>query len=278
MINQNQIPENYVNRQMDDAFHTVGALFSRESELVTVAPNDKVEDALRIMLNNRFSQIPVVGEGECRGIVSFHSISRRLLGLTGQQLALDALKVMDVMATPHYISSTDTIDDLYARIETHEALLVGSSSDLEAVITPFDLLKRLTEIAGPFILAQEIELALRQFIRLAVPKDELEEYIERALYRDRPSEEAPSPGDYDLEELTFEEIERIVTNGDNFRVIGPHLGERIVVRSRLLNIRSIRNDIMHHKSLKTSIEHYDDLVDTRNFLLERIRLMQRFDR
>ena len=149
---------------------------------------------------------------------------------------------------------------------------------VEVIADEFDLLKRLTEIAGPFILAQEIELALRQFIRVAGPKDELEEYIERALYRDRPSEEAPSPGDYDLEELTFEEIERIVTNGDNFRVIGPHLGERIVVRSRLLIIRSIRNDIMHHKSLKTSIEHYDDLVDTRNFLLDRIRLMQRFDR
>jgi len=262
---------------IEDAFHTVGALYRRESSLVTVAPNTKVQDALRLMLDHRFSQIPVLDGNECRGIVSFISIGRRLVQLAAQPLTLDSLRVTDVMTTAQYISSTDTIVDLYTRIDAHEALLVGSSLDLEAVVTPFDLLRRMNEIAGPFILAQEIELALRQFLRLVIPKNELELYIKRALYRDRKEGEPTTPGDYDLEDRDFYEIERIITNGDNYRWIGQHLGERSVVRQRLLNIRGIRNDIMHHKSSGISIEHYDDLVDTRNYLLERIRTFQRLD-
>ena len=54
--------------------------FSEESGLVTVGPDDTVEEAIRLILDHKLSALPVVeGDGELFGIVSYVDILEEVL-------------------------------------------------------------------------------------------------------------------------------------------------------------------------------------------------------
>ena len=90
----------------EDAFHTVAALFRHKMDLVTVSSDVGLESALRLMLDQRYSQVPVVDDGECRGVVSFRSIARGVASMGSEPLHLDKLTVKDVITPATYISSS----------------------------------------------------------------------------------------------------------------------------------------------------------------------------
>lgn len=267
--------QNPINPYGGDSFHTVASLFRHQSNLVTVHSDDSLRTAMRLMLDGRLSQIPVVDDGECRGVVSLRSITECVVSVGGEPLHIDKLSVKDALSTAPYISLGDTMDSLYERMERDEPVLVGTSQNLDAMVTPIVLLRRLREITETYILAQEIELALRQFIRLVVPEDKLDSFIRRTLTSKQDLEQMGDTVTFSLERLTFERLERIINNGDNYKSFQEYLGTPIVVRLRLKNIREIRNDIMHHRTSEISISQYTELVTARNFWLDRIRTIQR---
>jgi len=259
-------PENYALNQ--SAFNLVTALSLEKVDLVTVSPDTGLQDTIRLMQDHKYSQIPVLDDGECRGVVSFDSIARLVISL-GKQTSIDRLQAKDALKPIPYISPTDTgtLDDMFKRLYEHESLLVGERNNLLSVLTSSDLLAYFRKVAGPYVLAQEIELALRQLIRVVLPDKSFNEFIKKALKNpDNPDE---SLKHYVLEDLTYEELDRIIFNGDNFKsFFGPILGNRTLNRTRMLGIREIRNLIMHHKTNKLTIEDYDNLVFFRNLLLE----------
>jgi CBS domain-containing protein len=52
----------------DNPFHDVGSVFPGEVSIVSVTPRTPVGDALKIMLEKRFSQLPVMENGEVLGM------------------------------------------------------------------------------------------------------------------------------------------------------------------------------------------------------------------
>lgn len=250
-------------RLAETPFHLVEALSLDKGDLVTVSSDASLRYAIEQMQNHRYSQIPVVDEGECRGVISLASITRMVASLQGQPLHLDNLKVQDALHTVPYVTSTDYITDLFKRMGEDEVLLMGDRINLQGVLTPVDLLNYMQKIAGPYILAQEVELALRHLIRLVFPEKEFDECVARALRSER--DQAITDG-FRLEDLAHEQLERIITHGENWSYFQSFLGERTIVRLRLLRVRNTRNLIMHHKEI--SIADYDHLAHTRNLLLE----------
>jgi len=194
-----------------------------------------------------------------------------MISLENQNTRIDLLQVKDALEAIPYISPTDTgtLDDMVNRIYEHDSLLVGERNNLLSVLTSSDLLNYFRKVAGPYVLAQEIELALRQLILLILPYESFNEFIKRALKN--PDNENTSRETYVLEDLNYEELERIVFNGDNFKLFGPIIGNRGVNRTRMLRIRETRNLIMHHKTHKITFEDYNFLVLFRNLLLEWLR-------
>jgi hypothetical protein len=60
-------------------FHDVGSIFPGDIDLVSVEPSTTVAEALRLMAPNRYSQVPVIGDGRVRGVFSLWSLAHHLM-------------------------------------------------------------------------------------------------------------------------------------------------------------------------------------------------------
>src|SRR5262249_5554669 len=148
------------------------------------------------------------------------------------------------------------------------AVLVGDPDQLIAVVTPTDLIDYLYRLTRPFMLIQEIELVLRRLVSATVSKEDLPQYIRRAVssnYRDR-EDRIPT----ELEELSSAELVQTVLNSANFReafyrILG---NSRESARGYLGRIASIRNDIFHFRGPMTD-DDMQVLSDARTWLLRK---------
>lgn len=160
----------------DRPFHEVGNLFPGETHVEWIPPDTSVSEALRIMLEKRYSQLPVIENGIVRGVFSLWSLAHLIA--TVPALHTQDLLVEDVMETLPSVTVTDSLHSVLSSLEQHEALLVDSPHGLQAIITSFDVLHYFYRVARPFILLQEIELALRSLIELCAPGPKLKECID----------------------------------------------------------------------------------------------------
>ena len=210
---------------MDNPFHDVGNIFPGEIEIETVPPNARVGDALQRMLEKRFSQMPVVENGEVLGMFSLWSLAHHLSlspGLKVQSL-LEELEVGDVMEQVPKVTVKDSIHSILDQLERHEVLLVDSPHGLQAIATSTDVLRYFYRVARPFILLQEIEMGLRGIIHICAPGGQLTECINRALtkaYQGRGGTAAPEK----LDEMSFEDYRSIITCAQNWPLFEIVLG------------------------------------------------------
>ena len=75
----------------------------------------------------------------------------------------------------------------------------------------------------------------------------------------------------ELEDMTFDNYQMIISHGDLWNTFEPAFGgNRIRTSARLIQIREIRNDILHFRR-KSTLEDHDTLANHRNWLLGRIK-------
>lgn len=250
-------------------FHEVGKLFPEEVSPVTVTPETTVRQALRLMQANRYSQLPVVSDGELRGIFSLWSLARLVEQVSSSKLDPLDIPVEDAMEWVPTVTVHDTLDSVMSRLEEHETLVVNSPHGIQAVATPVDVLRYFYRIAKPFVLIQEIELSLRALISVCARGSELDACIDRSLRAKYESWKKPVPRT--LEDMTFEDYRSIITSKDNWPVFEGTLGQnRLLAASKLERIRDLRNAVFHFRD-ELSVLDYQTLVAERNWLLDKTR-------
>ncbi|MGE3834542.1 MAG: CBS domain-containing protein [Acidimicrobiia bacterium] len=248
----------------DSPFHDVGSIFPGDVELCSVAPSTTVTEALRLMAPNRYSQVPVIENGRVRGVFSLWSLAHHLLG--SPNLAPNDLAVEDVMERLPVVTVEDPLDLVLEHLNRHDAVLVESPHGIQAIATGTDVLNYFYRIARPFVLLQEIELALRGLIEACVSEAELAQCIDRAL---RKKYEGRGDPPERLREMTFEDYRSIVSAKDNWHFFDGVLGRnRELVASKLEQIRRIRNDVFHFRDPVSVIDH-ETLAGTRYWLFDK---------
>src|SRR5262249_626043 len=138
-------------------------------------------------------------------------------------------------------------DRLFDALDRDGYVLVGEPERLVAVATPTDLIDYLYAVAHPFVLIQEIELALRALVRSVIPMDAIPESIERAVrsfYKERP-DAMPT----ELNHLTLRELVLVVVTKDNYQerftsVLGRN---RDSASSNLSRLHDLRNEVFHFR-------------------------------
>lgn len=224
-------------------FVRVARIVPADQEILSVAPDTKVREALDLMDKRGFSQLPVVAGATMIGVFSYRSLARGLL-----------LQVIRSQDNPLEMPVDDLVEDLvFARpaaplseildwIERDGAILLGDDDNLIAVATASDVARFLWETTYPFILIRDIELAIRDLMRCACPSEsELQHRIDAVL---------PPPKDSDgktLEDLTLGQLIRVLLNSANFdqyfhRTFGRN---SYLVESKLDPARIIRNKVFH---------------------------------
>jgi len=248
-------------------FHEVGNLFPGETSVESVSGETPVLDALEIMLEKRYSQLPVMDNGVVRGVFSLWSLAHQVA--IAPALKIDGLLVEDVMEDLPFVTVKDSLHYTLGLLEQHEALLVNSPHGLQAMVTAFDVLRYFYHVARPFILIWEIELALRSLIELCAPGDKLKECINQALAKNYERRGLPVPTE--LHELAFEDYRSIIISSKNWSLFEGVLGRnRELVSSKLERTRKIRNDAFHFRR-DISLLDYQTLVSVREWLLDKTR-------
>jgi len=259
-------------RSLKDLFHRVEQVLPDEQELITVSPKMCVRDALDIMTRYNLSQVPVVTGNEVLGVFSYRSFSRGILQIGNKEQDPAGLPVEAFAEDLKYAQITDELIGLLDEFDLRDAVLIGTESRLQGIVTTVDALRYFYRVARPYVILGEIELAIRELMWASVNSQELNECINRCIkgYYEEKSLKVPTC----LEEMSFSDyisILRFKRYWDKFsdRFGGAYL----VMQTKLRCLPELRNDVLHFRRELTT-EEYDTLRDVRDWLLKRIRKLE----
>jgi CBS domain-containing protein len=223
------------------------------------------------MKEHQFSQLPVVVGREVLGIFSYRTFAGAVVTLgktASQKQKFNPLELLveDCMEKPTFARVTDEFAAWFDFIDKHDAVLVGEPNRLQGIVTAMDILRYLYGVASPYVLLGEVELALRALIESAVNPDTLAACIEECLknkYKDR----LPTR----LEEMTFNDYVQIICSESSWEHFQPVMGgTRVRIRTKLEQLRDIRNVLFHFKRGLT-MEEYETLAAGRDWMLMKAR-------
>ena len=230
-------------------------------QVLRIPPTTVSADALRLMRQHGFSQLPVEHESQVIGVFSYRSFANGVVDLEREsRLKAEQLPVIDFLEYLTFVNVTDEIDSILDRLDSDDAVLVGNTGTLVGIATPMDALRYFHHLSKAFLLLREIERAIRALLRLAFSDAEVIEALGRA--RGKPLET--------LEDLSFGDYVQVVGNPDNWaRLEGVFGTSRELTIAKLRPVNELRNDAFHFRRELTEDDH-QRLASARSWL--RIRL------
>lgn len=233
-------------------FHDVGSLFPGEVEVRSVTPATLVTEALQLMNEHRYSQVPVIENGILRGVFSLWSLAQHVAAYP--KLPLHSLPVDEVMEDLPRVTVDDNLDHVLEQLKRHEAVLVSSPHGLQAIATAFDVLAYFYRLARPYVLLQEIELALRAVIERRITEPELGDCIGKSLAGKYEAKGQPMPAK--LTEMSFDDYRSLVTSKHGWPYFEGFLGKnKDLVAAKLDSVRQTRNKVFHFRGDISVLEH-----------------------
>ena len=239
---------------IEDPVLRVRMLPAANRKPVTVTRDDPVNKALHLMSKHDYSQLPVTQDmRSVDGMISWRSISlARIKGV-------ECTRVGKCMERHEEIRAEDSLLTAFQKIVDHEAVLVRDNNIITGIVTATDLSVMFREQTEPFLLLSEIENQLRRLINGKFSSAELEA--------------ARDPGDEERQvdsvtDLTFGECTRLLEKPQNWERLRVGLDRKTFVKE-LIEVRDIRNDVMHFDPDGLSIDELQRLKDVRR-LLQRV--------
>lgn len=259
-----------------ELFHRVNRVLPEDQALVTIGPEVTARNAVALMTDRGFSQLPVVAGGRVLGVFSFRSYALgtarlSLDDLNRQRIAPGDLRVDEFLEQMRFARVGDEIDDLFDAMDRDNGLIVGTPENAVGILTPMDFLRYLHATAAPFIYLSEIELALRAVIRGTLSEENLVVVAQASLARLYD----PDPPPTKLEDMTFDNYASMLGFGDAWphfeNVVGP---SRVRLTAKLRHIRDLRNVVFHFKRA-LSAQEVQDLRTYRHWLLAKVEQIGR---
>ena len=248
-------------------FHRLNRVIPEDQKVHTIAPTTKVAEALHAMKNFGYSQLPVVEGEEVLGLFSYRSLAEGVAGATKWKRPIAELPVEEFVEKADFARVTDEFIAIFDRLDRNNAVLIGEPDRLRGIVTAIDVLRYLYGVASPFVLLAEIELALRALISLAVNREQLI-VCAKASLRSK-YDEATIPTE--VGEMEFNDYIQIIGHGDNWNhFAGVFGGMRETVRTKLEDIRELRNSVFHFKR-ELTLEDHERLAQYRDWALMRAR-------
>lgn len=260
-------------------FHQINRIIPENQVVLSVDPTCSAREAIALMRQHGYSQLPVVAGGEVLGVFSFRSYALATAAfsideLSRQKSAPGDLQVDDLMEQFEFARVTQEMSRVFDAMDRDNGVLIGAPDNLLGVLTPMDFLRYLYRVASPFVMVSEIELALRALIRVVMDEEQLAIATGRALAKAYGPDNIPAT----LEDMTFDNYQSIISNGDNWeqfsRVFG---GNRALTAGKLKQIGSIRNDLFHFKR-EITVEDHEALAGHRDWLLGKVKQAERLRR
>ena len=237
----------------------IGALEAAHNRPMSVKPDQHLVAATTVMQLHNFSQMPVIAnQRDVKGIISWKSIGARLA------MGCDSAFVRDCMEPAHEIDKETPLFDAIAVITKHGYALVRdrqAGNIISGIVTASDLSNQFQSLAGPFLLAGEIEEHLRNLVHGKFTVDQL-----RAASFNTPDRQIDGAGD-----LTLGDYCRLLSKPENWELLGLQIDRKEFV-AHLDKVRAIRNDIMHFEPEGLEEDEILLLQDLAKFFEELVRM------
>jgi CBS domain-containing protein len=251
-----------------ELFHRLNRVLPENQQVLTVPGEMLASEALRLLRQRHFSQVPVVVAGEVLGLFSHRSFSDAILSATASKggIALENLTVEECLEKAEFARVTDEFESWFNSLDAHNAVLVGEAHRLQGIVTPMDVLRYLYKVASPFVLVAEMELGLRALMRRAVTDEKLAECAKTSLSTLYKPEKLPTT----LEDMSFHDYVQIIGDGRHWPLFEPVFrSTRDRTRTKLEEMSTLRNDVFHFR--KPSVEDHERLGAFRDWVLTRAR-------
>ncbi|MEV5828461.1 CBS domain-containing protein [Spirillospora sp. NPDC052242] len=200
-----------------------------EGALVCLSPDDDLPRARMVMLENYFSQLPVMaGPYVLKGVVTWQSIALAHARGKCESLA-------DATVHAHVVDVHADLLVTLPEINQHDCVFVRDEAQrITGLVTAADLSMAFGSLTGPFLRLGEIERRLRTCVkRMCATVEEL-----RAASGNNRAE---SPDD-----LTVWQIQQVFAKPDRWALLNWGLPQDDFVR-RLDAVRKIRNEVAHFR-------------------------------
>lgn len=223
-----------------------------------------MREALTLMIQNDYSQLPVVDEnGELFGLISYETISRRYFHSSALVPLLD-LKVnhcLDPAVTlprdADIFEALDRLQDAYAVVITEENKPVG-------ILTDYDMAHFFRDLTGDLLIVENIETSLRQIAQVVLSDDEAMEAALIASFgkdKGRPGEPRRP-----FDRLSFGELMHLIMHPANWQSFDAILAPLELFRQYMDQVRQHRNQLTHFRGRLDAVQH--DLVEAAQHWLE----------
>lgn len=260
-------------QSLAELFHLVKSLIPEEQELAVASPEMTVAEAIQMMQEHNFSQLPVVAGQAVLGVFSFRSLAAKLLEMGRISEHFGDLPVDEFMTRFRFVQLSDNWESIVDFLDIDDGVLVGHRDRLDGILTSMDVLNYLRDIANPFVLLAEIELSLRRIIRACVSENGLRMCVENCLAGKYQRNEMPT----ELSQMTFNDYVQLIGHGRNWPlfeiVFGKGEWQRKTTTGRLKEVRNLRNDVFHFKR-KLDLEDIGKLTTHREWLQMKIRAFE----
>lgn len=226
----------------------VGQLPAATSNVVHVNSGDSLQRAQSLMIQNDFSQLPVLnGPRNILGVVSWESIAVQLMHNPNATLKDCIVPVNEVRL------DDDLLPQIPQIVFSGYVLVLALDGQISGIVTTADLSQEFLTMAGPFLLIGECERHLRSIVAKSFDMDSI------IAARD-PSDSKRSVEN--VSDLTLGEIVRLFEQSSQWDKLQWHIDRGVFVES-LNEARELRNEVMH---FSTDPIEEERLVRLRNLI------------
>jgi len=253
----------------------ISELIKEHGDLVCVKKDTKVRDALTLMLDNDFSQLPVVDENNfLGGVVTEKSIIDLYYHL-GDSVSLLDIDVDHCQTKPITISSEADIFEALDLLQNTYAIIVVDQQKPVGILTDYDTTNFFRDLTEGLIMVQDIEVTLKQYIESVFStEDALQDALIRSFKVD---ESDPSKPTEEYEFLSLGQLIQLITTKGNWENFEDYFQPKKVFFKLMDQVRRIRNQLAHFRgqlepvqlnALKRAIEWLErrPKISTQNIL------------
>jgi CBS domain-containing protein len=237
--------------------YLVSQLIDGRGKPVCIRAEDRVDQALKLMLEHDYSQLPVVrattGGDLADYLITYEDILR---GMRHFKATAGDLTVRDVMIPASVYEPTDDLFEILADLQKSSAVLVAvpTTNDLIGIVTGYDIADYLRDRTEDLMRVEDIELIVKEFIRAAhsqvgdhLDEVKLAEDIARVTSGTGKTLENSGKAKA-FEDLTLAEYNSLLLMKECWAFLEPTFAvKKDFVRALLDDVRVIRNSLAHFR-------------------------------
>jgi CBS domain-containing protein len=242
-------------------------ILDEDQELLCVHQDQTVREALSLMVENDFSQLPILTKtGKLVGLINEETIIRRYFFSEGEVLLLDL--TVDQCQTPVRTISfdRDIFDALELLKDSYAIVVIDDNNQPMGILTDYDMATWFHELTGDLLIIEDIETSLRQIYQsILTDEDDSNQSLKNAFGAQK---DDPSQPRITFEQLSFGQLIRTITHDENWGNFQEVFQPREMFHQFMEQVRKNRNQLAHFRGRLDRIQH-NALIETIHWLESR---------